>query len=144
VYSDKINMPLALLLNLTSQWPFAMWGINVIGLFNLKASNKHQFILVAINYFIKYVEASSYAYVRHKVVKRFIEWDLISRYGAPEKIMTDNAHDFNGRMIVELCTKWKIKHSNSSSYRQKMNDTVEATNKNIKKIMQKMIVTYKD
>jgi len=77
-------------------------------------------------------------------VKRFIEWDLICRYGAPEKIMTDNAQDFNGRIIIELCTKWKIKHLNSSSYKQKMNNIVEATNKNIKKIMQKMIVMYKD
>jgi hypothetical protein len=33
---------------------------------------------------------------------------------------TDNAQNFNGKMIVELCTKWKIKHSNSSSYRLKI------------------------
>jgi len=45
---------------------------------------------------------------------------------------------------MELCTKWKIKHSNSSPYRPKMNGVVEATNKNIKKIIQKMVVTYKD
>jgi hypothetical protein len=50
-----------------------MWGINVIGLVNPKASNKHQFILVAINSFIKWVKASSHAHVTPKVVKRFIE-----------------------------------------------------------------------
>jgi len=49
--------------------------------------------------------------------------------------MTDNAQNFNGRMIVELCAKWKIKHSNSSLYRQKINSIVEATNKNMKKII---------
>jgi hypothetical protein len=47
-------------------------------------------------------------------------------------------------MIVELCIKWKIKHSNSSPYLPKMNGAVEATNKNIKKIIQKMVVTYRD
>jgi hypothetical protein len=47
-------------------------------------------------------------------------------------------------MIADLCIKWKIKHSNSSPYRPKMNDTVEAANKNIKKIVQKMVITYKD
>ena len=47
-------------------------------------------------------------------------------------------------MIVELYTKWKIKHSNSSPYMPKMNGVVEAANKNIKKIIQKMVVTYKD
>jgi hypothetical protein len=46
--------------------------------------------------------------------------------------VTDNAQNFNGKMIVELYTKWKIKHSNSSPYRPKMNGVVEAANKNIK------------
>jgi hypothetical protein len=38
---------------MTSSWPFAMWGIDVIGHVNLKANNEHRFILVAIDYFIK-------------------------------------------------------------------------------------------
>jgi hypothetical protein len=78
------------------------------------------------------------------VVKSFIEKDLICRYSLPEKIVTDNAYNFNGKMIVELCTKWKIKHSNSSPYRLEMNGVVEASNKNINKIIQKIVVIYKD
>jgi hypothetical protein len=78
------------------------------------------------------------------VVKRFIEKDLICRYSLPEKIVTDNAYNFIGKIIVELCTKWKIKHSNSSPYRLEMNGVVEASNKNIKKIIQKIVVIYKD
>ena len=144
IYSDKVNMPPAPLFNLISPWPFAMWGIDVIGPVNPKASNGHRFILVAIDYFTKWVEASSYAHVTQNVVKRFIEKNLICRYGPPEKIVTDNAQNFNGKMIAELCTKWKIKHSNSSPYRPKMNGAVEAANKNIKKIIQKMVVTYRD
>ena len=58
-------------------------------------------------------------------MKKFVEKDLICRYGRPKKIVIDNARNFNGKMIVELCTKWKIKHSNSSPYRPKMNDAVE-------------------
>ena len=121
-----------------------MWGIDVIGFVNPKASNDHRFILVAIDYFTKWVEAGSFSHVTQKVVKKFIERDLICRYGPPEKIITDNAQNFNGKMIIELCVKWKIKHSNSSPYRPKMNGAVEAANKNVKKIIQKMVVTYKD
>jgi hypothetical protein len=73
-----------------------------------------------------------------------MERDLICQYGPPEKIITDNAQNFNGKMIIELCAKWKIKHSNSSPYKPKMNCAVEAANMNVKKIIQKMIVTYKD
>ena len=47
-------------------------------------------------------------------------------------------------MIVKFCAKWKIKHSNSSLYRPKINDIVEGVNKNVKKIIQKMVITYID
>ncbi|KAI5386691.1 hypothetical protein KIW84_073006 [Lathyrus oleraceus] len=47
-------------------------------------------------------------------------------------------------MMAELCREFKIEHHNSSPYRPKMNGAVEAANKNIKKIVQKMVVTYKD
>nr|XP_034889983.1 uncharacterized protein LOC118030069 [Populus alba] len=144
VYSDKVNAPPTPLFNMVSPWPFAMWGIDVIGPINPKASNGHRFILVVIDYFTKWVKAYLYAHVTQKVVKRFIEKDLICRYGVPERVVIDNAQNFNEKMIAEICTKWKIKHSNSSPYRPKMNGTVEAANKNIKKIVQKMVITYKD
>jgi hypothetical protein len=38
-------------------------------------------------------------------------------------------------MIIELCAKWKIKHSNSLLYRPKINGVVEAVNENVKKIV---------
>jgi hypothetical protein len=135
VYGDKINAPPAPLFNLTSPWPFVMWGIDVIGPVNPKASNGHRFILVAIDYFTKWVEAGSFAHVTQKVVKKFIERDLICRYGPPKKIITNNAQNFNGKMIIELCAKWKIKYSNSSPYKPKMNCAVEAANMNVKKII---------
>jgi hypothetical protein len=58
-----------------ARWPFAMRGMDVIGKIKLKASNGHWFILVAIDYFTKWVEATSYA--TQKVVKRFIEKNII-------------------------------------------------------------------
>ncbi|GAU51646.1 hypothetical protein TSUD_414680 [Trifolium subterraneum] len=78
------------------------------------------------------------------VVVRFIKNQLICRYGVPSKIVTDNGSNLNNKMVEELCDDFKIEHHNSSPYRPKMNGVVEAANKNIKKIIQKMVVTYKD
>src|ERR1043165_5576128 len=64
--------------------------------------------------------------------------------GVPEKIITDNGLNLNNKMMKELCDSFKIKHHNSSPYGPKMKGAVEATNKNIKRIVQKMVVTYKD
>jgi len=77
-------------------------------------------------------------------VTKFIRKELICRYGIPERIITDNATNLNNQMMNELCEEFKIKHQNSSPYRPKMNGAVEAANKVIKKIIQKMVVTYKD
>ncbi|GKV01717.1 hypothetical protein SLEP1_g14258 [Rubroshorea leprosula] len=144
IYADHINAPPSLLHNMSAPWPFSMWGIDVIGTINPKASNGHQFILVAIDYFTKWVEAASYASVTKKVVTRFIKREIICRYGQPEAIITDNASNLNNDMMTALCKQFKIKYLNSSPYRPKMNGAVEAANKNIKKILAKMAVTYKD
>ena len=128
---------------LTAPWPFAMWGIDMIGEIRPTASNGLRFILVAIDYFTKWVEATSYATVTKNVVARFIRHNLICRYGVPERIITDNGKNLNNNMIPQLCKQFKLQHHNSSPYRSKMNGAVEAANKNIKKTVQKMTVTYK-
>ncbi|KAL0546985.1 hypothetical protein IC582_016905 [Cucumis melo] len=44
----------------------------------------------------------------------------------------------------KICEQFKINHRNSTPYRPKMNEAVEAANKNIKRIIEKMTITYKD
>lgn len=55
IYADKINRSTSPMNNMTSPWPFSMWGIDAIGMIQPKASNGYRFILVAINYFTKWV-----------------------------------------------------------------------------------------
>lgn len=118
---------------LTSPWPFVMWGIDVIRRIEPTASNGHLFILVAIEYFTKWVEAVSYANVTRQVVDRFIRKEIICRYGVPNKIITDNGSNLNNKMVKELCRSFKIDHHNSSPYRPKMNGVVEAANKTLRR-----------
>ncbi|XP_058758406.1 uncharacterized protein LOC131631653 [Vicia villosa] len=92
----------------------------------------------------EWVEAASYANVTRQVVVKFIKNNIICRYGGPSKIITDNGSNLNNRMMRELCESFKIEHHNNSPYRPEMNGAVEAANKNIKKIVQKMVFTYKD
>ena len=74
-----------------------MWGIDVIGAIEPKASNGHPFILVAIDYFTKCVEAASYASLMRSVVIRFIKKEIICRYGLPRKIIIDNATNLHNK-----------------------------------------------
>ena len=116
--------------------------MNVIEPITPKASNGHRFIFLVIDYFTKWVEAASYASVTKSVVARFIKREIICRYGLPERIISDNGLNLNNDMVIKVCTRFKIKHHNSIPYRPKMNGTVEAANKNIKKIIAKATETY--
>ena len=74
----------------------------MIGIIEPKASNGHCFILVAIDYFTKWVEAASYANVTKQVVVRFIKNQIICRYGVPSKIVNDNGSNLNNNMVQAL------------------------------------------
>ena len=112
-----------------------MSGIDVIRAIEPKASNGHRFILVAIDYFTKWVKATSYASVTRSMVIRFIKKEIIYHYELPRKIITDNATNLNNKMMKEMCEDFKIQHHNYMPYRPKMNRAIEAANKNIKKII---------
>ena len=144
IYTDKIHMPPTSLNVMVSPWPFLIWGMDVIRLITSKASNDHRFIFVVIDYFTKWVETASYASVMKAVVAQFIKKEIICRYGLPRRIISDNGLNLNNDMVTEVCTRFKIKHHNSVPYRPKMNDAVEAANKNVKKIIAKATETYKD
>ncbi|XP_060183132.1 uncharacterized protein LOC132613096 [Lycium barbarum] len=111
IHGDLIKVPPTELNTMSSPWPFTAWGMDVIGPIKLAASNKHRFILVAIDYFPKSVEAASYASVTKKVVADFVSESLT-------KIRPHTGHKL-------------------------MNGAVEAANKNIKRILRKMIDNYK-
>ncbi|PKI73186.1 hypothetical protein CRG98_006432 [Punica granatum] len=79
VYADQIKAPPNELRPMTAPWPFSMWGMDVIGPINPKASNGHMFILVAIDYFTKWIDAITLASVTAKAVARFLRRDVIAR-----------------------------------------------------------------
>ncbi|XP_015167220.1 uncharacterized protein K02A2.6-like [Solanum tuberosum] len=124
---------------MAAPWPFVAWGIDVIGPIEPKASNGHQFILVAIDYFTKCVDAITFKAVTKKVVVDFVHSNIICRFGIPRTIITDNAANLNRNLMKEVYEQFKIVHHNSTPYRPKANGAVEASKMNIKKILRRMV-----
>ncbi|XP_015054867.1 uncharacterized protein K02A2.6-like [Solanum pennellii] len=113
--------------------------MDVIDLIETSASNGHKFNLVAVDYFTKWVETASSKLVTKKVVADFVSNNLICRFGVPESITSDNSANLNTHYMREICEEFKITHQNSTAHCPQMNGAVEAANKNIKKILRKMI-----
>ena len=81
MHKNLIHVPPSELHAFTSPWPFSVWGVDVIRKVSPTSSNGHEYILVAIDYFTKWVEAASYASLTAAKVAKFIRSHIICRYG---------------------------------------------------------------
>ena len=141
MHGDLIHVPPSKLYALTSPWPFSVWGIDIIGKISPKSSSGHEFILVAIDYFTKWVEATSYAKLNAAKVATFIKSHIICRYGVPHELISNRGVHFRGE-VDTLLQRYDIKNHRSSAYRPQTNGAIEATNKNIKRILRNIIETF--
>jgi transposase InsO family protein len=69
----------------------------------------------------------------------FLEERIITRFGVPAKITTDNAKAFSSVALNEFCFKYGIVLSHSSNYYPQGNGLAESNNKNIMNIMKKIV-----
>ena len=89
------------------------------------------------------MEATSYAKLNAAKVATFIRSHIICRYGVPHELISDRGVHFRDE-VDTLLQRYGIQHHRSSAYRPKTNGAVEAANKNIKRILRKMIETSRD
>jgi transposase InsO family protein len=74
----------------------------------------------------------------------FLEDRIITRFGAPTKITTDNAKDFSSLASTNFCFKYGIVLSHSSNYHPQGNELVESSNKNLMNIIKKTMGDNKE
>ena len=141
-HANLNHVPPSELYSMTSPWPFSIWGIDLIGRIAPKALNEHEYILVAIDYFTKWVEAASYSVLKAKHVTQFLENNIICQFGLPQEIISDIGSHFEGE-VRRVMEEYGIEHHKSSPYQPQANGAVKAANKNVKNILTKMVFTYK-
>ena len=62
---------------MSSPWPFAKWGLDIVGPFPKAAGNK-RYLLVGTDYFTKWVEAEPLANIRVVDAKRFVRRNIVT------------------------------------------------------------------
>ena len=70
-HASMIHQPAGNLNPISSPWPFAQWGLDIVGPF-LRATRNRRFVLVAIDYFTKWAEAEALANIWDVDVKKFV------------------------------------------------------------------------
>nr|KYP69279.1 Gypsy retrotransposon integrase-like protein 1 [Cajanus cajan] len=88
-FDNLHQLPPTTLRSMQSAWPFAWWGMDILGPFPV-AKGQLKFLLVGIDYFTKWIEAEALAKITSANVQRFTWKKIICRYGLPHVITTDN------------------------------------------------------
>ena len=101
-------MPAETLNSVTSPWPFAQWGMDIVGPLPTTVAQK-KFLLIATDYFSKWVEAEAYASIKDKDVKRFVWKNIVCRFGIPQAIIADNGPQFDSSAFKGFCVNFTSK-----------------------------------
>eukprot|EP00253_Pinus_taeda_P018260 PITA_18260 len=119
--------------------PFQQWGFDFIGEINPHSSGHHRWILVATDYFIKWIESIPTRKADHHVVMKFLTENIFIRFGCPHKLVTDNTTSFREKELVDMCDSMGIRLVHSTSYYPQGNGLVESSNKSLIRIIKKLL-----
>ena len=122
-----------------ASWLFDAWGLDVVRPITPKSSIGHAYILAATNYFSKCVEVVSLKEVKKENVVNFIRSNIIYWYGVPRYMIIDNGKPFYNKLMSNLCEKFSFKQHNSSMYDAPANGLVEALNKTLCNLLNKIV-----
>jgi hypothetical protein len=128
-------MPLQLVI---PDFPFSKWGLDFVGPIN-PLSFRSYFYPNYHNYFMKWTEAVPLKHVQDEQVISFLETNIFSRFGLPIEIIFDNGPTFISGNLTQFLNKFGVKHFTSSTYYPQGNGQVESTNKNLVKILKRII-----
>ncbi|CAN6459246.1 unnamed protein product [Victoria cruziana] len=116
---------------------FDVWGIDFMGPFS--PSFDFLYILVAVDYVSKWVEAVATRTNDHKVVLKFIKHNIFSQFGVPRVMISDGGKYFRNVQVASLLRKYSVHHTIATPYHPQTSGQVEVSNREIKCILEKTV-----
>ncbi|KAI3523607.1 hypothetical protein L1887_01861 [Cichorium endivia] len=116
---------------------FDVWGIDFMGPFPPYFG--FSYILVAVDYVSKWVEAKATRTNDSKVVVDFVKSQIFSRFGTPRALISDRGTHFCNRTLEAVLKKYGVTHRVSTAYHPQTNGQAEVTNRQIKQILEKTV-----
>nr|GFB71953.1 reverse transcriptase domain-containing protein [Tanacetum cinerariifolium] len=101
---------------------FDVWGIEFMGPF--PSSKENKYILVAVDYLSKWVEAKALPTNDARVVVKFLK-SLFSRFRTPKAIISDRGTQFCNDQFSRVMAKYGVTHRLSTAYHPQTSGQVE-------------------
>ncbi|GKB22991.1 reverse transcriptase domain-containing protein [Tanacetum coccineum] len=115
---------------------FDVWGIDFMGPFPSSRGNKY--ILVAVDYLLKWVEAKALPTNDARVVCKFLK-SLFARFGTPCAIISDRGTHFCNDQFAKVMLKYGVTHRLSIVYHPQTSGQVKVSNRGLKHILERTI-----
>ncbi|GKA72399.1 reverse transcriptase domain-containing protein [Tanacetum coccineum] len=100
------------------------------------SSRGNKYILVAVDYLSKWVEAKALPTNDARVVCKFLK-TLFSRFGAPRAIISDRGTHFCNDQFTKVMLKYGVTHRLSTAYHPQTSGQVEVSNRGLKRILER-------
>jgi hypothetical protein len=123
---------------ITSSWPFAKWGVDIVGPMP-PGKGSRKFLVVAVDYFTKWAEAEAMAAITITNIICFLWRSVVCRFRIPHALVTDNGTQFDSQQFRKWCFELRIRNYYSSVLCPKENGQVKATNKTLMRTMKKKL-----
>ena len=133
-FGNVQRLPVERMTMITSSWPFTQWGIDIVGPLPL-GKGQVKFLLVAIDYFTKWVEAEALATITKAKIRNFVWKNVICRFGIPMTIISDNGRQFDNQGFKDFCSNLGIKNQFSSLRHPQANRQMKVMNRTLLKII---------
>ena len=118
---------------------FDVWGIDFMGPFLTSYGNLY--ILLAVDYVSKWVEAVSCPKNDANTVVGFVKRNILTRYGAPRTIINDEGSHFANKLFAKLMSKYGVRHAMGLVYYPQSYGQTEVSNREIKNILERTVNT---
>jgi ribonuclease HI len=108
-------------------WPLQRWGLDLLGPLT-PAQGKLKYVVVAIEYFSKWIEAKPLATITLVTVQKFFWQNIVCRFSVPKAITVDNGTQFDAEAFKDFCDRIGMKIHIASVRHPKSNGLVERAN----------------
>nr|GEV72521.1 reverse transcriptase domain-containing protein [Tanacetum cinerariifolium] len=122
--------------NYTTKKIFDVWGIDFMGPFPSSRGNKY--ILVAIDYLLKWVEVKALPTNDARVVCKFLK-SLFTRFGTPRAIISDRGTHFSNDQFAKVMLQYGVTYRLAIAYHPQTSGQVEVSNRGLKRIWERTV-----
>jgi hypothetical protein len=100
-HAKQIHTPAQALHMIPPYWPFAVWGVDILGPFP-RTVGGYRFLFVAIDKFTKWPEATHVVNITQGATVALLK-SIVCRFGVPNRVIIDNGTQFKSQLFQEYC-----------------------------------------